>query len=355
MPSPKNPSRKGQHAHIAAIGLDLAKYNVHLVAMDAAGRVVLRRHLTKLALLRLTANLPICPIGMEACSGAHYLGRALLEQGHEPRLMPPKYVKPYVKREKNDWNDAEACAEACQRPTMRFVPLKCEAQLAMQAVHRVRSRLVRSRTSLINQLRAILLERGIPVPQGRRKLQERLPEILEDADNGLWPRIRELITELRAEWAELDRRILAIDEELAAEAKANEACRRLLEVPGIGPQTATALVAAVGNGKAFDRGRDLAAWLGLTPRERSSGGKQKIGPISKSGNRYIRTLLVHCARSSLDTLAKRADGLGAWLRRMLASKPERNVVVVALAARLARIAWALLSGEKRFQPEPAPV
>ena len=236
---------------------------------------------------------------------------------------------------------------------MRCVPLKCEAQLAMQAPHRVRQRLVRSRTRLINQLRAILLERGIAAPQGRRKLEQRLPEIPDDADNGLWPRVPELLAELRAEWQELDRRVPDIDAELLVEAKGNDACRRLLEVPGIGPQTATAIVAAIGNGKAFDRGRDLPSWLGLTPRENSRGGKQRLRSITKRGNRYLRTLLVHCARSSLDTLAKRPDGLAAWLRRMLASKPERNVVVVALAARLARIAWALVSGEKRFQPAPA--
>ncbi len=185
MPSTKNPSRKNAMAPVATIGLDLAKNSVHLVGMDATGRVVLRRHLTKLALLRLSANLPACPIGLEACCGAHYLGRALQAQGHEPRLMPPKYVKPYVKRDKNDWKDAEACAEACQRPTMRFVALKSEAQLAMQSVHRARQRLVCARTRLINQLRGILLERGITAPQGKRKLAERLPEILEDAENGL--------------------------------------------------------------------------------------------------------------------------------------------------------------------------
>jgi len=237
---------------------------------------------------------------------------------------------------------------------MRFVAVKSGAQLCMQSVHRYRSRLVGNSTQLINQARAFLLERGIAVPQGKHRFAARLPEVLADTDNGLSERIRALLADMLAEWRELEERIAAIDRELVAEAKQSEACVRLREVPGIGAQTATALVAAVGDGKAFETGRDLAAWLGLTPRESSTGGKQRLGAISKRGNRYVRTLLVHCARSGLERLAKRADGLGKWLRRMLATK-DRRIVIVALAARLARIAWALLTSGQRFgvRSEPA--
>ena len=254
-------------------------------------------------------------------------------------------------RDKNDAKDAEACAEACLRPTMRFVAVKSEEQLAMQSVHRHRSRLVGNSTQLVNQARAFLLERGIALPKSKRKFAERLPEILEDADNGLPEAVRELLGEMLEEWWELEGRIAKINRCLQAEAQANEACRRLLEVPGIGPQTATALVATIDTGNAFEKGRDFAAWLGLTPRESSTGGRQRLGRISKRGNKYLRTLLVHCARSSLNTLSKRQDRLGAWLRRQLETK-ERSVVIVALAARLARIAWALLNKGERFAPEP---
>ena len=336
---------------VVTIGLDLAKNSVFFVGLDASGQVRTRRQYSKAKLLAVTSTMSPCRIGMEACCGAHHLGRTLAAQGHDVRLMPPKYVKPFVKRDKNDAKDAEACAEACLRPTMRFVAVKSEEQLAMQSVHRHRSRLVGNSTQLVNQARAFLLERGIALPKSKRKFAERLPEILEDADNGLPDAVRELLGEMLEEWGELEGRIAKINRCLQAEAKANEACRRLLEVPGIGPQTATALVATIDSGNAFEKGRDFAAWLGLTPRESSTGGRQRLGRISKRGNKYLRTLLVHCARSSLNTLSKRQDRPGAWLRRQLENK-ERNVVIVALAARLARIAWALLNKGERFAPEP---
>ena len=251
---------------------------------------------------------------MEACSGAHFMGRQLREQGRDVRLMPPEYVQPRVKRDKTDWNDAEACAEACRRPTMRFVALKSEEQLTMQSLHRLCSRLVSARTDLVNQLRGFLPERGIAVPQGKAKLAAALPGILEDAGNGLPPRMREMVAGMTVEWAELDRREEELNLEVAAEARANEACRRADGIPGIGPLTATALVAAIGNGQAFDSGRDFAAWLRLTPREDTTGGKQRLGGISKRGNKYLRTLLVHGARAGLPQLARRGDGLGRWLR-----------------------------------------
>lgn len=333
---------------IVTLGLDLGKNWIHMVGMDADGRMVMRRRVRRDRLLALTVNMPSCVIGMEACCGAHYLGRALEAQGHTPRLMPPQYVKPFVKSNKNDYRDAEANAEAVQRPTMRFVPLKSPAQLDLQTIHRVRQRLVGRRTALINQLRAILLERGIVVAQRRRVLEKRLPDILADADNGLSPRTRQLIEDMRAEWRELDTRIEAFNAELTATARSDDACRRLCEIPGIGPLNATALVAAVGAGTAFDKGRDMAAWLGLTPREYSTGGKQRLLGISKRGNKYLRTLLIHGARAALPTLAARSDVLGCWLRRLLA-RAHRNVVVVALANKLARIAWAVLTGARRYE------
>lgn len=332
---------------MVTLGLDLGKNWIHMVGLDAEGRIVLGRRIRRERLLAQTVNLSACLIGMEACCGAHHLGRALEAQGHTVRLMPPQYVKPFVKSNKNDYRDAEATAEAVQRPTMRFVPLKNEAQLDLQTIHRVRQRLVGRRTALINQLRAILLERGITVPQRRRVLEVRLATILADEQSGLSARIRHLIEDLRVEWRDLDGRIEAFDTELAATAKREDACRRLCEIPGIGVLNATALVAAVGNAAAFDKGRDMAAWLGLVPREYSTGGKQRLLGISKRGNKYLRTLLIHGARAALPHLAARDNTLGAWLRALLA-RVHRNVAVVALANKLARIAWAVLTGERRY-------
>lgn len=333
---------------IVTLGLDLGKNWIHMVGLDEDGRIVLRRRVRRNRLLTQTVNMPACLIGMEACCGAHHLGRSLEAQGHTARLMPPQYVKPFVKSNKNDYLDAEANAEAVQRPTMRFVPLKSEAQLDLQTIHRIRQRLVGRRTALINQLRAILLERGITVPQRRRVLETRLPDILADERNGLSRRVRHLIEDMRAEWRELDTRIDEFNAELTATAREDAACRRLCEIPGIGPLNATALVAAVGKGAAFDKGRDMAAWLGLVPRQYSTGGKQRLLGISKRGNKYLRTLLIHGARAALPYLAARDDALGSWLRKLLA-RVHRNVAVVALANKLARIAWAVLTGNRRYR------
>lgn len=333
---------------IVTLGLDLGKNWIHMVGFDEDGRIVLCRRLGRDRLLAQTGNMAACLIGMEACCGAHHLGRALEAQGHTPRLMPPQYVKPFVKSNKNDYRDAEANAEAVQRPTMRFVPLKSEAQLDLQTIHRIRQRLVGRRTALINQLRAILLERGITVPQRRRVLEARLPAILADERAGLSPRVRRLIEDMRAEWRDLDRRIEEFNAELTATARENDACRRLCEIPGIGALNATALVAAVGNGAAFDKGRDMAAWLGLVPRQHSTGGKQRLLGISKRGNKYLRTLLIHGARAALPHLAARGDALGSWLRTLLA-RAHRNIAVVALANKLARMAWAVLTGARRYE------
>jgi transposase len=290
--------------------------------------------------------MPACVIAMEACCGAHFLGRTLALHGHTIRLMSPEYVQPYVKAQKTDDRDAEAIAEAATRPTMRFVSLKSEDQLDLQILHRVRERLVNARTALINQLRAVLLERGIILPKGRINLMRRLEDLMV-GDPAVSARTRTLLADLRDEWAGLDRRVKAYDDELAALTREDEQARRLATIPGIGVINATALLAAIGDGSAFAKGRDLAAWLGLTPRQHSTGGKTKLLGISKRGNGYLRKQLIHGARAAMPHLAAKPNRLGAWLQAML-TRAHPNVVVVALAAKLARIAWAVLRHEKDF-------
>jgi len=336
---------------IAVLGIDLGKNSCSVVGLDLAGRVVLRRRLHRDGVIKLAAGMSGCVMAMEACCGAHHLGRLLRDHGHQVRLMSPEYVRPYVKAQKNDDRDAEAIAEAATRPTMRFVELKSEAQLDMQSLHRVRDRLVGERTALINQLRAVLLERGIVVPQGRRKLERYVDALLAEEDR-LSPRTGLLVEDLRAEWRELDRRILAFDDEFAAQARTDEIARLLTSIPGIGPLNATALTAAIGNAQTFGRGRDLAAWLGLVPKQVTTGGKPKLLGISKRGNRYLRKMLIHGARAALPTLPKGETPLGAWLRGLLA-RAHVNTVVVALAAKLARIAWAVIRSGEKFDMKAA--
>jgi transposase len=323
------------------LGIDLGKNVCSLVGLDEAGRVVLRRRMPRERVIAFAHQLPRCIMAMEACCGAHHLGRLLAGQGHEVRLMSPEYVRPYVKAQKNDDRDAEAIAEAATRPTMRFVELKSEEQLEVQSLHRVRDRLVGERTALINQLRAILLERGLVAPQGRCKLEQRLVDWLAQGDLAVSQRIRALIEDMWAEWQALDRRIAAFDNEFAARARSDEAARRLATIPGIGVLNATALAAAVGDARTFTRGRDLAAWLGLVPRQATTGGKSRLLGISKRGNIYLRKLLIHGARAAMPTLSRSATPLGNWLRGLL-QRAHPNTVVVALANKLARIAWALL-------------
>jgi transposase len=320
-----------------------------VVGLDDGGRVLLRRRLKRAAVVAFARQSPGCVVAMEACCGAHHLGRQLAAQGHEVRLMSPEYVRPYVKAQKNDDRDAEAIAEASLRPTMRFVPLKSEAQSDLQSLHRARERLITERTALINHLRAVLLERGIIIAQGRRKLEKALPEILADAASGMSPRIRQLIGDLREEWHMLDRRITSFDAELVSLARTDETARRLASVPGIGTITATALVAAVGDGSAFGRGRDMAAWLGLVPRQATTGGKPRLLGISKRGNRYLRKNLIHGARSVLPYLVRRDTPLGRWVMGLM-TRAHKNTVVVALANKLARIAWAVLVRGRGFDP-----
>jgi transposase len=288
---------------------------------------------------------------MESCGGSHFLGRSLREQGHEVRLMPAQYVKPYVKTNKNDYIDAEAIAEAVGRAQMRFVPIKSDDQLDMQSLHRVRDRWVGRRTSVINQMRGLLLERGITFRKGRRHAEASLPGTLEDPENGLSGALRMLLAQLQSELRQLQSQIDEADALIMKAAGEHEACGRLMAIPGVGPLTATAVVAAIGNGAEFRKGRSFAAWLGLVPEQRSTGGKQKLLGISKRGNGYLRRLLVHGARAVLQCREKQSPGLSAWLGQ-LAARAHSNVVAVALANKMARVVWAVLSKGEAYRPPP---
>ena len=334
---------------IAVLGIDLGKNSCSMVGLDGSGKVILRRRMQRKTIVAVAAKLSPCIIAMEACCGAHHLGRVLAAQGHTIRLMSPEYVRPYVKAQKNDDRDAEAIAEAATRPTMRFVALKSEEQLDMQTLHRVRDRAVGERTSLMNQLRAVLLERGVIVPQGRAKLRLRLTELRRRGGGELSSRIQLLIEDMLRRWLALDERIAAFDAEFAAEAKRDEAARRLTSIPGIGALNATALVAAVGDAETFARGRNLAAWLGLVPRQATTGGKPRLLGITKRGSKYLRKMLIQGARAALPTLSRSNTRLGLWLRSLLA-RAHSNTVVVALAAKMARIVWALLRYGTTFEP-----
>jgi transposase len=277
---------------LRTIGIDLGKTVFHLIGLNQAGEVVLRKKFSRVQLLRFTANLEVQLIGMEACGGAHFLGKALREQGHMVRLIPAQYVKPFVKTNKSDYIDAEAIAEAVGRPTMRFVPVKTDEQLDMQSLHRVRERWIMRRTAVVNQIRGLLLERGITLRKGRCHLDVALPGILEDATVTLSAAVRFLLVELKRELEQLAMHLEEADALILKTAQERDACQRLDAPPGIGPLTATALIAAIGNGAAFRKGREFAAWVGLVPREHSTGGKQKLLGISKRGNTYLRRLFI---------------------------------------------------------------
>lgn len=333
---------------VSVLGVDIGKNVCSLVGLDGSGAVVLRRRAKRETLINLAVKLPRCIVAMEACCGAHWLGRMFAAQGHEVRLMSPEYVRPYIKAQKNDDRDAEGIAEAATRPTMRFVEMKTCDQLDLQTLHRVRERLVGEPTALINQLRAILLERGVVVPQGKSKLALRITAILDGEEGkSLGRRILELIGDMRSQWQELDQRITAFDAEFSAFTKENEEARRLVTIPGIGAIIASALVAAVGKADAFEHGRDLAAWLGLVPRQSTTGGKPRLLGISKRGNVYLRKQLIHGARAVLPHLVDHETALGRWIKGLLA-RVHRNVAVTALANKLARIAWAVLRRGESF-------
>lgn len=303
---------------IAILGIDLGKNSCSVVRLDSTDKVLVRRRMRRDTVIAFCSKLPPCVAAMEACCGAHHIGRALVAQGHAVRLMSPQYVRPYVKAQKNDDRDAEAIAEAAQRPTMRFVQLKSEEQLDMQTLHRVRDQLVGDRTCLMNQIRSLLLERGHIVPQGRAKLAGCLVELLDDEAQSLSPRIHVLVLDMRERWTALDERIKKFDLEFFGQARGDALAKRLLTIPGIGALNATELVAAIGDARTFARGRDLAAWLGLVPRQATTGGKPKLLGISKRGSKYLRKMLILGARAAMRSLSKGDTSVGAWLRGMLA-------------------------------------
>ena len=334
---------------IHSVGIDLGKTTFHLVALGAAGKVLVRKKFTQRQLLTYTANMQTSLIGLEACSGAHFLGRVLRKQGHDVRLIAAQFVKPFVKSNKNDFVDAEAIAEAVERKNMRFVPIKTDDQLDLQAIHRVRDRLISRRTAVINQLRAFLLERGLVFARTPAKLRAAMSDILENAEADLTPQMRNLIDLLWGEWKTVEQQIEVLRLELERISAADAGCTRLRQIPGIGPIVATAIVAAIGNGAAFHKGREFSAWLGLVPRQYSTGGKAKLLGISKRGNVYLRKILIHGARAAVLRIKRDRSSIGAWMDALDARAPK-NVVVVATANKLARIAWAVLSSGEHYRP-----
>jgi len=334
---------------IAVIGIDIGKNSFHVVGLDERGAIVLRQKWSRGQVETRFANLPPCLIGMEACVGAHHLSRRLRALGHDARLMPAKYVRPYSKGQKNDFRDAEAIAEAVQRPTMKFVATKTADQLDLQALHRMRERLVRQRTGISNQIRAFLLERGVAVRQGLRFLRAELPGILATRSDALSPRMIHLIEDLAGDWRRLDERIEGLSGEINAIAGQDAGCERLMSVPGIGPIISSAMVAAVGAGDAFDKGRDFAAWLGLVPRQLSTGDRTILGKISKRGNRYLRVLFVQAAWVVLiRPKSWERYGLKPWIEAAK-RRLHPNVLAIALANKLARIAWSVLARGRGFE------
>ncbi|QOG23424.1 MULTISPECIES: IS110 family transposase [Bradyrhizobium] len=336
------------NAAIAVIGIDIGKNSFHIVGHDHRGAIVLRQKWSRGQLETRLANLPPCVIGMEACVGAHHLSRKLHMLGHDARLMPAKYVRPYSKGQKNDFRDAEAIAEAVQRPTMKFVATKTADQLDLQALHRVRDRLVGQRTGAINQIRAFLLERGIAVRQGLHALRFELLGILATRADVLSPRMLRIIEGLAEDWRRLDERIEGLSNEIETLARQDQACQRLMTVPGIGPIISSAMVAAIGTGDVFSKGRDFGAWLGLVPKQISTGDRTILGSISRRGNRYLRALFVQAAWVVLVKVrCWERYGLNSWIEGAK-KRLHHNVLAIALANKLARIAWAVLNKGRAF-------
>ncbi len=338
---------------MAVIGIDIGKNSFHVVGLDERGAIALRQKWSRGQVEARLANMPPCLIGMEACVGAHHLSRKLRTLGHDARLMPAKYVRPYSKGQKNDFRDAEAIAEAVQRPTMKFVATKTSEQLDLQALHRVRERLVSQRTGIINQIRAFLLERGIAVRQGLRFLRAELPRLLATPPDVLSPRMVGVIEGLAEDWRRLDERVEHLSGEITALARQDAGCERLVSVPGIGPIISSAMVAAIGTGEAFSKGRDFAAWLGLVPKQMSTGDRTILGKISKRGNRYLRVLFVQAAWVVLiKPQSWERHGLRQWIEAAK-KRLHRNVLAIALANKLARIAWSVLARGRSFEARPA--
>jgi transposase len=334
---------------ITRVGLDIAKQVFQVHGVDERGVVKGRKTLARAKVREYFAQLPACLIGIEACGSAHYWARELAKLGHTVKLMAPQFVIPYRKRGKNDANDAEAICEAVGRPNMHFVAVKSEEQQAVLMVHRARALVVANRTALTNQIRGVLGEFGLVVTKGVARLRGQLPRILENAENGLPALAREVLAGLLEQFRELDQHIRQYDLKIRELAQQSEPARRLMQVEAIGPQTATALVASMGDPHVFTSARNYAASLGLTPRQDSSGGTTRLGPITKQGDRYLRTLLVHGARAYLRVVDKKTDGKSAWARRVK-ERRHVNIAAVALAAKHARIAWAMLAKGSEYRP-----
>ncbi len=339
---------------ITTTGIDLAKNVFQVHGVDERGKVALKKQLKRGQVMAFFANLPPCLIGMEACGSAHHWARQLQVLGHTVKLMAPQYVKPYVKTNKHDAADAEAICEAVGRPNMRFVPIKTVEQQAILMVHRARQGFVKARTAQANQIRGLLAEFGLVLPQGITHVTQRMPEILEDGDNALPGSFRQLLARLHQHLQQLDRQVAELEREIQRWHKESEASRRVAALPGVGALSASALVATVGNGRSFANGRQVAAWLGLVPKQASTGGKPTLLGMSKRGDSYLRTLLIHGARSVVQQVARHPERADPWLKRLLARRPK-NVVAVALANKNARIAWALLAHGRDYQPHYTPV
>jgi len=334
---------------IAVVGIDIGKNSFHVVGLDKSGAIVLRQKWSRGQVEARFANMPPCLIGMEACVGAHHLSRGLQRLGHDARLMPARYVRPYSKGQKNDFRDAETIAEAVQRPTMKFVATKTADQLDLQGLHRVRERLVSQRTGIINQIRAFLLERGVAVRQGLRFLRNELPSILGAPSDALSPRMVRILEDLAGDWRRLDERVEGLSKEIEVIARRDAGCDRLISVPGIGPIISSAIVAAIGAGDVFAKGRDFAAWLGLVPRQISTGDRTILGKISKRGNRYLRVLFVQAAWVVLiKPKTWERHGLKSWIEAAR-KRLHHNVLAIALANKLARIAWSVLAHGRSFE------
>jgi len=335
---------------ITAMGIDLAKAVFQIHGVGERGRVAVRKQLKRCEMSRYFAKLEPCLVGMEACGSAHHWARKLQGFGHTVKLMSPQFVKPYVKTNKNDMADAEAICEAVSRPNMRYVSVKTVEQ---QAIHRARAGFVKARTAQANQIRGLLSEFGVVIPQGIHSIMKRIPEILEDGENGLPGMMRNLLERLTENLKEMDRQADDLERQIQLWHRENEASRRLVEIPGIGPITASAIAATVGNAREFKNGRQLAAWIGLVPRQSSSGGKQNLLGISKRGDSYLRTLLIHGARSVIYYAQNKADE-SSWLRKLMARR-NKNVAAVALANKNARTIWALLDHDRTYRPNYIPV
>ena len=337
------------------IGIDLAKHVFQVCMVTPTGTLKTNTAVARGKLLALIARQPPALIFMEACGGAHDWARRFCTLGHEVRLLAPQYVTPFRRGQNNDPPDALALTEAGQRPNIPTVPIKTIEQQDLQGLHRVRERLVKHRTAVVNQVRGLLLEYGIVIPQGIARLRQRRPRVIEEADKGLSFLMRNLLQSLQSELSALDSRITEITGQLTRLSHELEACQRLQEMEGIGPLSATALVAALGNGHNFHDGRQVAAWLGLVPRQHSSGGTTRLGGITKGGNSYVRRLLIHGARSVISHVRDKPDAKSAWIRQ-LGTRIGVNKACVAVANKMARVAWALLhTGEQYRKPVALPI